>query len=344
VEALANDADAGFARAIEPLPFSFPADHGPHPDFQVEWWYYTGNLTGEDGRHFGYQLTFFRRALVADVPERNSHLATRDVYMAHFALSDASGERFYAFERFSRDGGELAGAEGDPFRVFLEDWSAQAVPGVDAMRLRADAGEVALDLTIENTKPAALQGDQGLSQKGPTPGNASYYYSLTRMESTGEVRIGEIRYAVRGLSWMDREWSTSALEGGVVGWDWFSVQLDNDRELMIYLLRDAEGRLSPFSAGSIVREDGTTIALSRDDVTVTALGEWRSPRSGAKYPSGWRMHIPAEQVDIELQPWLRDQELPVTVVYWEGAVRVQGSYGGQPVVGNGYVELTGYAD
>jgi predicted secreted hydrolase len=333
-----------WARAAAPRPFVFPADHGPHPEFAIEWWYWTGNLDA-GGRHFGYQLTIFRRGLTPRPAERASAWGASNIYMAHFALSDVAAGRFYAFDRFSRDAAGLAGASGEPFRVFLEDWTAEvAGPEGMTMRLRAAQGDAAIDLTLESTRPPTLQGDRGLSQKGPSPGNASYYYSLTRMATTGTVTAGGQSHAVSGLSWMDREWSTSALEGGIVGWDWFALHLDSGDDLMFYQLRTADGGASPFTKGSLTRADGSVLQLGVDDVRLTPLDTWRSPRSGAEYPSRWRIEAPEIGLSLTLEPYLKDQELPVSVVYWEGAVRIAGTQGGAPVGGSGYVELTGYAD
>ncbi|NCC37383.1 MAG: carotenoid 1,2-hydratase, partial [Chloroflexia bacterium] len=246
------------------------------------------------------------------------------------------------FERFSRDAVGLAGASGEPFRVFLEDWSAEGSgPEGMTMHLRAAEEDVALDLTLVSRKAPALQGDQGLSQKGSTPGNASFYYSLTQMETNGTVRIGDAQYEVTGFSWMDHEWGTSALEDGAVGWDWFSIQLDDGREVMYAQVRTADA--ISYRLGSLVEADGTMRILDQAPVTLEVLDTWRSPRSGAVYPSGWRLTIPELALELTIQPVLRDQELPVTIIYWEGAVDVRGSQGGQPLSGRGYVELTGYA-
>jgi predicted secreted hydrolase len=345
VEAVNAENDAGFAKVSAPRPFSFPADHGPHPDFQTEWWYYTGNLRAADGRRFGFQLTFFRRALTPAPAERESAWGASAIYMAHFALSDIDGGAFYAHDRFSRDAAGLAGASGAPFRVFLEDWSAEGSGPEDmTMRLRAAAHQVAIDLSAASTRPPVLQGDAGVSQKGPSAGNASYYYSLTRMATKGTITVAGEPFTVEGLTWMDREWSTSALEGDVVGWDWFALQLDDGSDLMYYQLRQGDGGVSPYTAGSLVLPDGSVRRLSRDELTIEVLDSWQSPRSGATYPARWRLRDDAAGLDLEITPHLADQELPVSVIYWEGAVGVRGSIGGQPVSGNGYVELTGYVE
>ncbi|MFQ3662010.1 MAG: lipocalin-like domain-containing protein [Chloroflexaceae bacterium] len=336
-----SNGEAGFARALAPRAFVFPRDHGPHPEYQIEWWYYTGNLTAGE-RHFGYQLTFFRSGLTPRPVTRESAWGATNVYMAHLALSDVAGGRFYAYERFSRDAAGLAGARGEPFRVFLEDWSAAGSgPQGMTMRLRAAEGEIALELTLESQKPPALQGNRGLSQKGPTPGNASYYYSLTRMTTSGTLRVGDATYAVNGLSWMDHEWGTSALEAGAIGWDWFSLQLDDGYDLMYAQVRTPTA--ISYSFGSLVDPAGRTMPLDPAEVQLEVLATWRSPASRAVYPARWRLSIPGLGVRLELEPRLANQELPVAVVYWEGAVRISGTRQGQPVGGSGYVELTGYA-
>lgn len=340
IEAVNAGNSEGFERVTTPRPFVFPADHGPHPTFQTEWWYYTGNLTAENGRRFGFQLTFFRRALSPYPPVRESAWATHEIYMAHFAVSDIDGGQFYAFERFSRAAAGLAGASGEPFRVFLNDWSVEGSgPEGMTMHVRAAQADVALDLVAVNSRPPVLQGNAGVSQKGSQVGNASAYYSLTRMTSTGTIRLGAQTYTVSGLTWMDREWGTSALEEGLAGWDWFALQLSSGHDLMYYQLREADGRTSPFVGGSLLLPDDTVVILGPGNVELTVVDTWRSPRSGAVYPSGWQLRIPRYGIDLAITPAMRDQELPVSVVYWEGAVDVQGSMSGR-----GYVELTGYAD
>jgi predicted secreted hydrolase len=339
-EALAEDR-AGFSRALAPRPLSFPEDHGPHPDFRTEWWYYTGNLQTAGGRHVGFQLTFFRVALVPAAEPRASSWATPQLYFAHFAVTDTAGRRFHAARRVSREALGLAGAEAAPFRVWVEDWSTEG-DGASA-RLRASDGEVAIDLGVSAAKPVVLQGEQGLSRKGPEPGNASLYYSYTRMLVRGVVRLGGETLDVSGEAWMDREWSTSGLGAGVAGWDWFAVQLDDGRELMFYQLRRHDGTRDPFSAGTVIAADGTSWRLEAGDVRVEVLEHWTSPQSGVRYPARWRLSVPsAELLRLELTPRLADQELRVGMRYWEGAVAVSGSAAGRPITGRGYVELVGY--
>jgi|CXWL01.1.fsa_nt_gi predicted secreted hydrolase len=350
---LGGEAAAGFARALASRPFVFPDDHGPHPDFRSEWWYWTGNLATADGRAFGFQLTFFRGALAppdADA-RRSSAWATRQGWMAHFAVADVDAKvgtgAFHSAERFARGAVGLAGARATPFRVWTGPWSATAVtppvgadglaPGLGAVRLRAALDAVAIDLTLSPRKALVFQGDHGLAAKGPEAGNASYYYSATRLAATGTVHLADGDHAVRGTAWLDREWSTSALGPDETGWDWFALQLADGRELMLYQLRRRDGTRSPFSAGTLVAADGTTVRLADADFTITPTATWTSPRGGT-YPSRWRLAVPSAGLDLDVRPRLTDQELAASVRYWEGAVSVSGS-----VDGVGYVELTGYA-
>jgi predicted secreted hydrolase len=338
----------GFARATAPRRFAFPADLGPHPEFRTEWWYYTGNLETAAGRHFGFQLTFFRTALAppaAVVSGRASAWSASQLYLAHFALTDTAGRRFHAWSRLGREALGLAGAHATPFRVWLEDWSAASeTPEGLPVRLRAAEGDVAIDLVLASDKPVALQGDRGLSQKGPEPGNASYYYSLSRMSVRGTVSAGGEPLPVSGLAWMDREWSTSALGPDLVGWDWLALQLDDGRDLMVYRLRRRDGTADARSSGALIAVDGATRSLGPGDVTLEALDHWTSPRSRVRYPSRWRLAIPGAALSLEITPRLADQELIVGTRYWEGAVRVEGAAAGRPIAGRGYVELVGYGD
>jgi predicted secreted hydrolase len=348
-DALGSGDLAGFARALALRPFSFPGDHGPHPEFRTEWWYYTGNLETAAGRHVGFQLTFFRTALappdrVASVGSASAWRANQ-LYLAHFAVTDTAGGRFHAASRLSREALGLSGARAQPFRVWLEDWSAESdVAGGFPVRLRAADGDVAIDLVLESGKPVALQGDRGWSAKGPEPGNASYYYSFTRMPARGTVRVGGESLDVSGLAWMDREWSTSALGRDLAGWDWLALQLDDGRDVMVYQLRRRDGAPDPQSAGTLIAADGSTRALAREDATLEVLDHWTSPVSRVRYPSRWRLTVPTADLSLEITPRLAAQELIVGTRYWEGAVRVQGMSGGRPVSGRGYVELVGYGE
>jgi len=335
---------AGFARAIEPRAFTFPADHGPHPEFQTEWWYYTGNLETDDGRHFGYQLTFFRRALTPATTPRSSAMATDQIYFAHFAITDVGARQHHFAERFSRAAAGLAGASGQPYRVWLEDWSVIALDARgESLRLSAQDGDLAIELELQAAKPVVTHGDRGLSPKSEEPGNASYYLSFTRLETSGRLVLDGQEFGLRGLSWFDHEWSTSALGAQSIGWDWFSLQLDDGREVMLYSIRREDGTIEPVSGGTLIESDGSTRRLTAEQFEVGVLDTWTSPETGAAYPSAWRVRVVEADLDLTLEPWLADQEMRVSFPYWEGAVRIRGRSAGRSVAGNGYVELTGYA-
>jgi predicted secreted hydrolase len=366
---------SSFARATAVRPFVLPLDHGPHFGFQTEWWYYTGNLAAADGRRFGFQLTFFRRGLSPGPPPDGPGLASNQVYFAHLAITDVAAGRHVAVERFSRGAGGLAAATGEPFAVWLEDWNVSAANGTagadpksrdgSAVRLvaRDAASGISLDLELRSTKPLVAHGDRGLSAKSEEPGNASYYVGYTRLSASG--RLGSPGFAsgsarsdleVTGEAWFDHEWSTSALGRGAVGWDWFSLQLDDAREVMLFRLRREDGGTEAVSGGTLVEPDGRTRRLARDDVRIEVLRRWRSPETGATYPSRWRLAVPSEGLDLLVEPWLESQEMRTSFLYWEGAVRVSGAAaapGSEPdgrgraagsrATGQGYVELTGYA-
>jgi predicted secreted hydrolase len=335
--------NTGFARVTEVRPFRLPEDHGPHYEFQTEWWYFTGNLRADDGRTFGYQLTFFRRGLGPGPPPSPPGLATNQVHFAHLAITDVAAGTHDFVERWDRGWGPLAGARADPFGVWLEDWRVDA--GEDAARgdgvrwrLRAALRGRALELTLTATKPLVRHGDRGLSAKSREPGNASYYIGYTRLETSGAIA----GLAVQGQSWFDHEWSTSALGPGAVGWDWFSLQLDDGREIMLYQIRREDGSLDPVSEGTLVEADGRTRRLRRADVQVEVRDHWTSPETEVLYPSLWTLRIPALGVILDIRPRLADQEMRTSFRYWEGAVTVAGT-AAQRVSGSGYVELTGYA-
>jgi predicted secreted hydrolase len=328
-----------FSRATEVRAFTLPADHGPHYDFQTEWWYFTGNLESEDGKAFGYQLTFFRRGLRPGPPPSGPGLATNQILFAHLALSDLGGGTHAFEERWSRGWAPLAGARGEPFGVWLEDWRVEQFGGdAGSWRLRAALRGRHLELTLDSKKPLALHGDRGLSEKSSEAGNASYYIGYTRLETRGSIA----GLAVRGDSWFDHEWSTSALGPGAVGWDWFSLQLDDGRELMLFQIRRADGSVEPVSGGTLVEVEGRSRRLLQPDTRVLALDHWTSPDSGFRYPSRWTIEVPAFALVLEVEPRIAAQEMRTSFVYWEGAVRVSGTSGGRPLAGQGYVELTGY--
>ena len=342
---LSGEGDAGFEKALEPREFVFPADHGPHPGFRNEWWYITGNLDGDGGRRFGFELTIFRFALTPSVPPAQSDWRSNQVYIAHFAVTDADREKFFAAERFSRGALGLAGAQASPFRVWIENWEIAALEAgtPEHWRLRASDPGFSLELELTAAKPPVLNGDAGLSQKSAEPGNASYYYSMTRWMTEGSLQLGDDTFPVSGLSWLDREWSTSALAPDQLGWDWFALQLSDGSDLMFYNLRKLDGSQDEQSAGTWIDAAGSSLHLERDDVEITVTDTWESPQGGV-YPSAWTLRAPGQGLDLRIRPVMADQELFTTVRYWEGAVDVEGERNGEPVSGRGYVELTGYAE
>jgi predicted secreted hydrolase len=336
-EAMGGLPDPGFARALEPRTFRFPQDHAAHPDFATEWWYLTGNLSDENGRRFGYQLTLFRIGLRPGEAVMDSRWRSNQVYMGHLAISDITGGRHYSAERFARAAAGLAGAQAAPFEVWLGPWSLRAGSDLFPLSLEAQQDSIGLSLQLQpGDKPMVLQGERGLSRKSATPGNASYYYSFTRLPTQGELRIGEALFSVQGDSWLDREWSSSALDEDQVGWDWFALQLDGDRELMFYQLRTRQGGVHAFSRGVLVEQDGSVRNLLPGQVTLTPLRYWQSG-DGTRYPIDWRLKVPEFKLDLEVQALLDDQLMDHSVHYWEGAVDVSGSHRGQ-----GYLELSGY--
>ena len=343
---LGGERDSGFARATAPRPFVFPADHGNHPDYRTEWWYFTGNLATATGRHFGFELTFFRYSLAprANALDGASAWRTEEVWMAHFAVTDSEGGRFIARERLSRGALGLAGASPDPLRIWVKDWVAAGAATDDRLSLRLDARDdvIALDLNLVSTVPYVLQGDRGLDAKGAAVGNASYYYSMPRLEVNGSVTVEDTTFAVTGLAWLDREWSTSALEAGVVGWDWFALHLSDGGSLMFYRLRTTSGEATPFSGGTLVSSDGRRTRLAASDVVLTPQEHWTSPATGVRYPVAWRLVVPNEGISLEVSPYLLDQELDLSVRYWEGAVRGAGRSPAGSVSAQGYLELAGY--
>lgn len=332
-------------RAVESQEFTFPADHGPHPGYQTEWWYYTGNLEAASGRRFAYQLTFFRRGLAPRESGLDSQLAMQSLYFAHFAITDVEAGDHEEWERFARGAGGLAGGQSEPFRVWLEDWSAEALDQRgEIVHLKAHTEDVAIDLELRAGKPVVLHGEAGLSPKSEERGNASYYLSFTRMQTSGALDIGGQEYQVDGLSWFDHEWSTSALGEGAEGWDWFSLQMDDDSELMLFQIRNQDGTLEPVSSGTFVRSDGSWETLTLEHFEIESLGRWTSDESGIEYPSGWRIVAPDLGFDLIVEPLLLDQEVNLSFVYWEGAVEIAGQVEGRAVEGYGFVELTGYGE
>ena len=335
----------GFIVADGSRPLTFPADFGAHDEFRTEWWYYTGNLQTAEGRHFGFELTIFRVGLVSPTVELPSDSKWYDhsAHFAHFALSDIADERFYAFERYSRPGPGLAGAQAEPYRVWIEDWNiTERSPGV--FQLQASQEGIALDLTLTDELGVILHGENGYSPKGENPGNASYYYSQPRLRAEGMVQVEENIYRVDGLAWKDHEFSSSMLDENQIGWDWFSLQFQDGSALMLFQLRERGGGTSASSSGTFISADGKTQTVQKADFEVTVEDEWQSPHTGGIYPAAWDVQLYEQDCQLQIRPWLADQEIHFpTVTYWEGAVHFEGRCNGVDAQGDGYVELTGYA-
>ena len=342
-DVLRGDPARSFVQVDRPREFVFPADHGPHDEYRTEWWYFTGNINDGKERYFGYQLTFFRFRPRVEEQTGSSRWRTDHFYMAHFALTDIDNVNIHTFERFSRGAAGLAGASTGNLHVWLDDWSVAATPRETfPLRIRAKEDRIALDLNLEQGKAVVLHGEDGVSVKNDEPGNASYYYSYTRMPTEGRVSVGDETYTVSGNSWMDREWSSSALGREQLGWDWFALQLSNDHELMYYRFRRTDDEVDRFSYGAVVLPDGRVDRLSFDQVELDILDTWQSHGSGVTYPSAWRLRVPEHGLDLKIRPTAADQELDLSFRYWEGAVEFEGSFGESDVNGRGYVELTGY--
>ncbi|MGH7230134.1 MAG: lipocalin-like domain-containing protein [Nitrospiraceae bacterium] len=329
--------------------YHFPRDHGSHDEFHTEWWYYTGHLTAENGRQFGYELTFFRRGIDHESVRANpSRWAIRHLYLAHFALSDHGSGAFRYAEKISRGGLGKAGAEPELLRVWIDRWIAESPALQPRHHLKASTDEFSLDLNLTPQKPPIVHGQDGVSRKGKEFGQASHYYSMTRLSTAGTLMVEGDRLPVTGTSWMDHEFGSGRLGDDQVGWDWFSLQLTNQTEIMLYLLRRRDGTVDPASSGTLVLPDGRSQHLPLSDVRIDVLEHWESPSSRARYPNRWRIAIPRADLLLEVIPRQRNQELitqkSTRVTYWEGAVTITGRMGSPPISGEGYVELTGYAE
>jgi predicted secreted hydrolase len=332
-----------YRQAIPGKSFAFPDDHAAHKEFKTEWWYYTGHLFGQNGERFGYQLTFFRRGL-KELTTKGSPVGVENLIFAHFALSDEGNKRFVFFEKINREGAR-AWADERAYDVWVEGWRVQLEGEVH--HLRARQGAFAVDLRLTPLAKPVVHGRNGVSQKSVGLGKASHYYSVTRLETRGDLRVQERNLKVKGLSWMDHEFGSNQLTEDQVGWDWFSVQLGQGSDLMLFQIRKKDGTVEPESSGTLIHEDGRAEHLELKDFHLRQTGRWKSPKSGAFYPMGWRITIPKAMLEIDLDPSFPGQELntgkSTRVIYWEGSVEARGSYQGKRVHGAGYVEMTGYA-
>ncbi|HYO77946.1 MAG TPA: lipocalin-like domain-containing protein [Thermoanaerobaculia bacterium] len=323
--------------------FAFPRDHGNHPEYRTEWWYYTGHLRTASGKRYGFEVTFFRVGL--DRAPKTTEWDLRHVLPAHFAITDPANKAFRYYEKLNRASPYTAGAAVGKLDVFNEAWRVTTNPD-GSWRLVASEGKDAIDLTMRSRKAPAIHGENGVSVKAQGVGFASHYYSMTRLEVTGTIAAGGARERATGQAWMDHEFGSSRLRENQQGWDWFSIQLDNDSEIMLYVIRRADGSADVTSSGSLIGSNGDVIPIRREQMRITPLERWKSPKSGATYPVAWRVELPSFRVALTVRPLLREQELVTAgstqVTYWEGAVDVTGSFDGVAVRGAGYVEMTGY--
>ena len=342
-----------FKRALPGRVFSFPQDHFSHPEFKTEWWYYSGHLYTQEKKSYGYQLTFFRTRFTRETKHEKSKWTIHDLYFAHLAITDESRNRFQYLEKISR--GSLGEAGASPykasqksFRIWIEDWSVEGKgSGMQNHSLKAGDKSFGIELTLTPEKNPVIHGQNGISQKAEGEGYASHYYSIPRLKIEGKIFLQNKEIPVQGISWMDHEFGSSQLREYQVGWDWFSIQLDKGMELMFYQIRHKDGKIDPYSSGTLIFSDGTYQHLPKKEFQIEVLDHWKSSKSGAIYPSKWRIIVPARQIELTLSPTVKDQELitkeSTRVIYWEGSVKVDGKYQGSPIKGVGYVELTGYA-
>ena len=334
--------NAGYTRVLGPREFVFPRDHGAHPSYRHEWWYVTGHLSDAEGRRHGFQLTFFRYGLNPASLPSTSRWRSNQALLAHFALSDLAQAEFLTRQRQSRIALGTAGVSEALGQVWIRDWFLRQGNAPGEWQLGAADGAEGLSLRLTEMKPPVLQGDRGYSRKSAEPGNASYYYSLPRLSVEGSLARGGRQHAVTGTAWLDHEWGTSALGADQQGWDWFSLQLNDGRELSFYRLRGHDNVTDPRSHGVLVGRDGEMSPLPAEAVVMTPRRWWQSPVSGARYPVVWQVEVPAQGLDLELSAAFDPQEWHGPLRYWEGAVNVKCGKNQETDCGRGYLELTGY--
>jgi predicted secreted hydrolase len=336
-----SPSNAGWEIALPGYRITLPRDDYPHYKFRTEWWYFTGNLRTAEGREFGYQLTFFRHGYrpPGSEPVASSRFVMNDVKFAHFAVTDIGAAKFDFDSRVSRGAYGEAGFGKAIKLAWIDDWELDLT---NEYHLKATNNECGIDLHLAPEKPLVLEGENGFSQKADGAGHASYYYSITRLATTGTIKVGADIYRVNGTSWYDREWATNQLAPDQAGWNWFAIQLSDGSDLMLYRMRLKNGGTDPHSNGKWIQKDGTSVDLGAHDFQMDAVSKWVSPVSHAVYPVFWRLTIPKLDLNLELAPAIENQELNVAVVYWEGAIRIKGLRSGKPVDGVGYMELTGY--
>ncbi len=329
-----------WSQAVPGYQITLPKDNSPHYNFRTEWWYFTGNLHSKEGREFGYELTFFRYGYrPPDLPEMRSRFVMQDLKFAHFTVTEVASDRFRFDSRRSRGAfGEAGFAKGKTL-AWIDDWK---VDFDNDFSLVAQTKDYAIDLRLRPGKPPVLEGENGFSQKAEGIGHASYYYSNTRLETSGTITIAGKTYDVTGTSWYDREWATNQLGPEQEGWNWFAIQLDDGSDLMLYQMRLRNGNIDPHSSGKWIGPASEIIDFAVSDFRLTPTRFWLSSYSDSRYPIGWDLHIPKLDLELTVSTPVDNQELRLDFVYWEGLIRVRGTRNGRAVSGVGYLELTGY--
>lgn len=338
-----TSAPSGFSFAESVRNFHFPTDHLAHKDFRSEWWYFTGNLRDKNEREYGFDLTVFRFGLKPEQSADLSPFRSSQIFLAHFAIADVERKQYLSDEKFSRELVGVTGISEEPFKIQIENWSITQIDNQNEhWALVADNRDYSINLNLEAIRPVVLQGEHGLSRKSAKPGNASYYYSIPKLTVEGAIKIGNDDIAVTGSAWFDREWSTSALEVGQVGWDWFGLHIANDMELMFYQIRQANGKPSLESHGVLILDNGAREIKLGHQVKLTPLRYWTSEKTRARYPIKWRLSVAEESLDIIISAKFNAQQWDGTFVYWEGAVTTNGVFRGREINGQGFLEMTGY--
>jgi len=325
-------------------PLSLPADAAAHYWAQNEWWYYTGHLKAEDGREFGYELTFFKRITSEDkVPHFfipiPAHWLKDLGMMGHFVITDITHQKFMTQE-VNNFFGLPSKADDTKYDLMIGTWTAREEEGKHLLYAEMDDGRIELEL--QPVKVAALHGRQGIVDKGG--GNSNYYYSLTNMKTSGTLTIGGESLDVHGKSWMDHEYGTMKLTYPQSGWDWFSIQLENHYELMIYVIRSEGDLKNSLVGGTFVLPNGKTIPVKARDIEIRNLDYWHSEKTDSDYPSSWEIIVRPFKLKLKCQPIMAEQEVNLQPMpYWEGAISVSGTFHGKSVKGQGYIELVGYS-
>jgi predicted secreted hydrolase len=340
----AEQVDNFYKKALHGYKYSFPRDHASHEAFKTEWWYYTGHLKSDDGKKYGYELTFFRSGVAPSEKAKTKSDAPSNVYLAHFAVSDINNKKFHFYEKLTRSGLSLGSASSSVLHIYNDGWRVDEAG--DTMMLSADAEKVGIKLLLSSKKPPVIHGKDGVSQKADCVGCASHYYSLSRMETKGLLFIDGKEKRVTGTSWMDHEFGSNQLTEEQVGWDWYSLQLSDNTELMLYMMRKKDGSIDKNSSGTIIGVDGKAEHLNLSQFKIRSKSKWLSPQSKGNYPMNWEIEIPHKQIKLQVTPDFETQELvtkrSTDVTYWEGASSITGTKGGKPITGEGYVEMTGY--